>query len=79
VITDLQSHLRISDVRMDLRETGWGGLGWGFLTQDRNQWRVLVNMVMNPRVPYNFWNFLNRSTTGGSSRRAQLRGVSLVN
>jgi hypothetical protein len=31
---------------MDLREIGWGGMDWIDLAQDRDQWRVLVNMVM---------------------------------
>jgi hypothetical protein len=33
--------------RMDLRETGYGGVGWIHLAQDRDQWQVLVNAVMN--------------------------------
>jgi hypothetical protein len=33
---------------MDLREIGWYGLD---LAQDRDQWRVLVNTIMNLRVP----------------------------
>jgi hypothetical protein len=36
---------------MGLREIGWEGVGWIYLTQDRNHWRVLVNTVMNLRVP----------------------------
>jgi hypothetical protein len=32
---------------MDLREIGWGGMDWIDLAQDRDQWRTLVNMVMN--------------------------------
>jgi hypothetical protein len=39
------------DIRMDLREIGWGGIDWIDLAQDRDQWRALVNMVMNLRVP----------------------------
>jgi hypothetical protein len=35
------------NIRMDLRETGWGGMDWIDLAQDRNQWRALVNTVMN--------------------------------
>jgi hypothetical protein len=37
--------------RMDLREIGWGGMDWIDVAQDRDQWRVLVNTVMNLRVP----------------------------
>jgi hypothetical protein len=36
---------------MIFREIGWGGMGWADLAQDRNQWRVLVNTVMNLQVP----------------------------
>jgi hypothetical protein len=36
---------------MDLREIGWVGMDWIDLAQDRDQWRALVNMVMNLRVP----------------------------
>jgi hypothetical protein len=39
------------NIRMDLREIGWGGMDWIDLVQDRDQWRTLVNTVMNLRVP----------------------------
>jgi hypothetical protein len=39
------------NIRMDLREIGWGGMGWIDLAQDRDQWRALVNTAMNLRVP----------------------------
>jgi hypothetical protein len=42
----------------------------------RNQWRAVVNTVMNLRVQKNFGNFLSSCTTGSFSRRAQLREVS---
>jgi hypothetical protein len=32
-------------------ETGWGGTGWIDLAQDKDQWRTLVNTVMNFWVP----------------------------
>jgi hypothetical protein len=35
---------------MDLREIGWGGMEWIYLAQAKDQWRVLVNMVMNIQV-----------------------------
>jgi hypothetical protein len=36
---------------MNLRETGLDNMDWIVLAQDRDQWRVLVNTVMNLRVP----------------------------
>jgi hypothetical protein len=39
------------NIRMDLREIGWGGMDWIDVAQDRDQWRALVNAVMNPWVP----------------------------
>jgi hypothetical protein len=39
------------NIRMDLREIGWSGTDWIDLAQDREQWRALVNMVMNLQVP----------------------------
>jgi hypothetical protein len=40
-----------TNIRMDLREIGWRGMDWIDLAQDRDQWRALVNTVMNRRVP----------------------------
>jgi hypothetical protein len=32
---------------MDLTEMGWCGMEWLDLSQDRDNWRALVNTVMN--------------------------------
>jgi hypothetical protein len=39
------------NIKMDLREIEWDGMEWIDLAQDRNQWRALVNTVLNLRVP----------------------------
>jgi hypothetical protein len=39
------------NIKMDLREVGWGGADWIDLAQDRDRWRALVYTVMNLRVP----------------------------
>jgi hypothetical protein len=41
-----------NNIKMDLREVGWGGGGidWINLAQDRDRWTALVNMLMNHRV-----------------------------
>jgi hypothetical protein len=41
----------VDNITMDLREIGWDGVDWVDLLQERNQWRALVNTVMNIRVP----------------------------
>jgi hypothetical protein len=37
----------VVNIKMDLREIGWGGMDWIDLAQNRDQWRALVNMIMN--------------------------------
>jgi hypothetical protein len=41
-----------SRVNMDLRELLWHGKDWIHLAQDRDQWRALVNTVMNLQFPH---------------------------
>jgi hypothetical protein len=41
----------VDNINIDLREIGWDGMDWIDLAQDRDQWRALVNTVMNLRVP----------------------------
>jgi hypothetical protein len=42
---------REDNIKMDLREIGFGDVDWIDLAQDRNRWRALVNTVMNLWVP----------------------------
>jgi hypothetical protein len=39
----------VNNIKMDLREIGWNGMEWIDLALD--QWRALVNTVMNLWVP----------------------------
>jgi hypothetical protein len=39
------------NIRMDLWDKGWGGVDWSHLAQYMDQWRAVVNTVMNLRVP----------------------------
>jgi hypothetical protein len=52
----------VDNIKIDFREIGWDGMAWIDLVQDRDQWRALVNMVMNLQVPYNAGKFLNSCT-----------------
>jgi hypothetical protein len=40
----------VDNIKIDLRAVGWDGMDWIDLAQDRDQWRVLVNTVMNLQV-----------------------------
>jgi hypothetical protein len=44
-------HRCVENIKIDLREIGWDGMGWIDLAQDRDQWRTLVNSLMNLQVP----------------------------
>jgi hypothetical protein len=48
-------------------------MDWIDMAEDRDQWRSLVNTVMNLRVPYTAGKFLSDCTIGRFSRKAQLR------
>jgi hypothetical protein len=41
----------LDNIKVDLREIGWGGMNWIDLAQDRDKRRALVNTVMNILVP----------------------------
>jgi hypothetical protein len=44
-------HRWVDNIKIYLREIGWDGMDWIDLAQVRDQWRALVNTVMNLRVP----------------------------
>jgi len=39
------------NIIMNAREIGWAGVDWMHLAQNRDQWRAVMNTVMNLRVP----------------------------
>jgi hypothetical protein len=41
----------VDNIKLGLREIGLGGMYWIDLARDRDQWRALMNRVMNLRVP----------------------------
>jgi ERCC4-type nuclease len=44
-------HRWVDNIKMDLKEIGWGDMDWTDLAQDRKQWSDLVNAIMNLRLP----------------------------
>ena len=46
------------NIKMDIKEVGYGSMDWIDLAEDRHRWGALVNAVMNLRVPQNVGNFL---------------------
>jgi hypothetical protein len=47
----VQERRWLDNIKMDLREIVWDGVDWIDMAQDRDQWRALVNTVLNLRVP----------------------------
>jgi hypothetical protein len=41
----------VNNIKMDLSVIEWSGVDWIDLAMNRDQWRALVNMVMNLWVP----------------------------
>ena len=39
------------NIKMYVKEVGWEGVDWISLFQDRQEWRAVVNTVMNHWVP----------------------------
>jgi hypothetical protein len=40
-------HRWVDNIKIDHRKIGWGGVDWIDLALVRDQWKALVNMIMN--------------------------------
>jgi hypothetical protein len=66
----------LDNIRMDLVEVGLGDVDWSGLAQDRDEWRALVNSVLNLWVPENAGKLSSIQRTRDFSSSAQLHVVS---
>jgi hypothetical protein len=48
----------VDNIKMDLREIGWKVMNWINMSQDIDQWKALVNTVMNLRGYTKCWEVL---------------------
>jgi hypothetical protein len=48
----------VDNIKIDLREIGWDGMDWIDLGQNRDQWRALVDTVMNLPGSIKCWEVL---------------------
>jgi hypothetical protein len=40
------TYRHVDNIKMDIRQVDWGDMDWIDLTQDRDQWKALVNTVV---------------------------------
>jgi hypothetical protein len=59
-ILERPRRIQKNNITMDLREIGWEDTDWIHIARDRDQWRAVVNTVMNLRVPFKGGNSLTR-------------------
>jgi hypothetical protein len=48
----------VNNINIDFREIGWDNMDWIDLAQDRDQWRALVNTVINVQGSIKCWEVL---------------------
>lgn len=70
-------HTGKNNLKLDLKESGWDGVIWIHLSQDRAKKRAAVNTIMDLRFPQHMGNFLSRWWTTILSRTL-LHVVSLL-
>jgi hypothetical protein len=66
---------RKDNVKIDIRDMGWGGMDWIDLVQNRDQ-KGTSECGNEPSGYIKCWKFWSSCATGGCSRMAQLHGVS---
>jgi hypothetical protein len=71
-------HRWVNNIKMNHREVRWRGMDLNDLDQCRDEWRELLNTLMDFRIPENIGKFLSIYTAGGFSRRAQLHELSYI-
>ena len=65
-------------MKMDHKETGWGGMDWIYVAQKRDMWCVLVNMVMKLQVAWNVVSAWNSWGSPSVSRMTVLYGSTYI-
>jgi hypothetical protein len=50
----------VGNIKMDLREIGWGDMDWIDLARDRDQWRALVQHGNEPSGSIKCWEVLEK-------------------
>jgi hypothetical protein len=55
----------VGSIKLDLGDTGWGGIEYTDLPLDRNRLRTLLKAVINTSISQNVENVLSSYTTGG--------------
>jgi hypothetical protein len=61
----------VNNIKIDLVDTGWGGLDWIGVAQDRDKWRALVKAIMNSWDLQNAGKLPSGYKTGGHSNSAE--------
>jgi len=74
---NLGTHGRII-LKWIFRIYDWEGVDWIDLSQDRNMWQALVDMVMNLQVPQNAGNFLTSRGKFNFSSKVLLHGDLII-
>jgi hypothetical protein len=66
----------VDNIKIDLAETGLGGVDWIDMAQERDKWRAFMNAVMNLWVQKNAGKLSSGYTAVGLLSGAQLHRVS---